>query len=164
MSACPQPPGKRLGNTMKFAHVATPNHRSANAADATILDVLSLALIGNASEQTLGAEGILMRGVFDKETEEAAGVCGGRGALWDLNGSRSANRHLGEHRRSGMVVWQSLLGAPVPAEVCADGGAARRGDGVGTGMYRRAGAHLRSSGKASATTNRSQCMWIIRQP
>jgi hypothetical protein len=53
---------------MKFAHVATPNHRSANAADATILEVSSLALIGNASEQTLGAERILMRGVFDKET------------------------------------------------------------------------------------------------
>jgi hypothetical protein len=29
---------------------------------------LSLALIGNASGQTLGAEGISMRGVFDKET------------------------------------------------------------------------------------------------
>jgi hypothetical protein len=28
----------------------------------------SLALIGNASEQTFGAEGILIRGVFDKET------------------------------------------------------------------------------------------------
>jgi len=28
----------------------------------------SLALIGNASGQTLGAEGISIRGVFDKET------------------------------------------------------------------------------------------------
>jgi len=31
-------------------------------------DQKSLALIGNASGQTLGAEGISMRGVFDKET------------------------------------------------------------------------------------------------
>jgi hypothetical protein len=34
----------------------------------TILDGLSLALIGNASGQTFGAEGLLIRGVFDKET------------------------------------------------------------------------------------------------
>jgi hypothetical protein len=34
----------------------------------TILGGWSLALIGNASEQTLGVEGISMRGVFDKET------------------------------------------------------------------------------------------------
>ena len=33
-----------------------------------ILGEWSLALIGNASGQTLGAEGISMRGVFDKET------------------------------------------------------------------------------------------------
>jgi hypothetical protein len=32
------------------------------------LDVSSLALIGNASRQTLGAEGISIRGVFDEET------------------------------------------------------------------------------------------------
>jgi hypothetical protein len=31
-------------------------------------DGLSLALIGNASGQTFGAEGISIRGVFDKET------------------------------------------------------------------------------------------------
>jgi hypothetical protein len=29
---------------------------------------LSLALIGTASGQTFGAEGVLIRGVFDKET------------------------------------------------------------------------------------------------
>jgi hypothetical protein len=33
---------------------------------------LSLALVGNASEQTLGVEGISMRGVFDKETRRKA--------------------------------------------------------------------------------------------
>jgi hypothetical protein len=33
-----------------------------------VISVLSLALIGNASEQTLGVEGISMRGVFDEET------------------------------------------------------------------------------------------------
>ena len=34
----------------------------------SVIPGLSLALIGNASEQTLGVEGISMRGVFDKET------------------------------------------------------------------------------------------------
>ena len=38
------------------------------AANRAIPDGLSLALIGNASEQTLGVAGIWMRGVFDKET------------------------------------------------------------------------------------------------
>ena len=37
-------------------------------ADPTIVDEWSLALIGNASRQTLGAEGISIRGVFDEET------------------------------------------------------------------------------------------------
>jgi len=37
-------------------------------ANATILGVLSLALIGNASGQAFGARGISTRGVFDKET------------------------------------------------------------------------------------------------
>ena len=32
------------------------------------MDGLSLALIGNASGQTVGVEGISIRGVFDKET------------------------------------------------------------------------------------------------
>ncbi len=37
----------------------------------------SLALIGNPAEQTLAD--VSIRGVFDKEAEEATGVCGGRG-------------------------------------------------------------------------------------
>ena len=31
------------------------------------------------------------------DKEEAAGVCGGRGVLWDFNGGRSPNRAPGEH-------------------------------------------------------------------
>ena len=34
-----------------------------------------------------------------------AGVCGGRGALGDLNGSWWPNRKLGENWRTGMVAW-----------------------------------------------------------
>ena len=35
---------------------------------AAVKDGWSLALIGNASRQSLDAEGIVMRGVFDEET------------------------------------------------------------------------------------------------
>jgi hypothetical protein len=38
------------------------------AADAAILDGLSLALIGNASDKTLRKKIMRTRGVFDKET------------------------------------------------------------------------------------------------
>jgi hypothetical protein len=39
----------------------------------------SLALIGNAAEQTFGQSGPLIRGVFDKAGRKDAGVCGGHG-------------------------------------------------------------------------------------
>jgi hypothetical protein len=41
-----------------------------NRGSGEIIPGWSLALIGNASEQTLGVEGISTRGVFDKETRK----------------------------------------------------------------------------------------------
>jgi hypothetical protein len=63
--------------------------------EAEILDGLSLALIGNASGQTFGAEGILIRGVFDK-TSCASGApasmkIGFSGRLHEKRGSEEGD-------------------------------------------------------------------------
>src|SRR5438105_13241446 len=58
----------------------------------TITPLLSLALIGSASGRFWGERDLESEAFSMRRLEEAAGVCGGRGALWDLNGSWSPNR------------------------------------------------------------------------
>jgi len=55
------------------------------AEDATILGVLSLALIGDASAQKFPKRRTGPEAFSIRSKEEAAGICGGRGYLWDLN-------------------------------------------------------------------------------
>ncbi len=64
----------------------------------------SLGLIGNASGTALSRRsGTGWEAFFDEQadSEEAAGVCGGRGALWDLNGGLGRNRSVGRHSFEG---------------------------------------------------------------
>src|SRR5262252_5540522 len=92
--------------------------------------------------------------------QEAAGVCGGRGALWDLNGGLGRNRSMVRHRKSRSrpcAVVQRAAGGLV------EGGEGGRGLRVSAGMYRRAGAHPRVVGNEGIRKNRSTCMLIVPQ-
>jgi len=94
------------------------------------------------------------------DQEEAAGVCGGRGALWDLNGGLGRNKSINRHRKSRSrpcaVVQKAAGGLVERGERC-------RGLRVSTRMYRRAGAHPRVVGDEGIRKNRSTCMLIVPQ-
>ena len=53
--------------------------------------------------QRLRVGKMLIRGVFDKETRrKPLGVCGGRGALWDLNGSLGRESFVSGYEKVGL--------------------------------------------------------------
>ena len=110
-------------------------------------------------QDTLPTEWNSIRGVFDKQDkEEAAGVCGGRGALWDLNGGLGRNRSMdGQRKRRSRDVRRCRELQECRRRVVREVVEHR----VSTRMHRRAKAHPRVATDGRVRKNRSTCMLIV---